>query len=200
MSIQRRTHRTHLAIGDRTTIIDAATVCDDIAGTDARLCRTPQMTGDAGIYQTMYKMRTLARSDINAPIVLQSVREHKGKTPFDTAFKLWEFMQQYDYVADPDEYEFVKAPRHTLSREHDDEYPYRDCDDMTTAYACLLAAAGIESYVKAIAWRLPQYTHIYNWLRVDGVGYFPVDLVMKRDGFGRQRPDIRRDIYLKVTL
>ncbi|MBI2794764.1 MAG: hypothetical protein HYX66_08980 [Ignavibacteria bacterium] len=165
---------------------------------DARLCEITQLPSDGGIYQTLYIMRDLARQDAGNPEILAVVEGVRQKRPLDTAYALWDWMtDRFPYVKDPAEYEAVKAPRHTLSRKYDKTYPWRDCDDLSTLMACLLKAAGLTSYLKALAWRKRAFTHVYNWVQVPQ-GFFPIDCVMKKDGFGREQTPERRSVYLKI--
>lgn len=167
----------------------------------AKLCEENQLPGDRGIYQTMYKMRDLIRRDARDERIIKEARKHIGATDLETVQNIWKFVvKNYPYMRDPEDREFVNAPIHVLSEEYLDEYPYRDCDDLTVLFACLLKAAGIrDQYIKALAWRKHDYTHIYNWVRIPSLGgYLPIDIVMKKDGFGNQKSPERRAIYLKV--
>lgn len=167
----------------------------------ARLCEEVQLPGDRGIYQTMYKMRELIRRDARDERIIKVARELQGKDELETVRNIWKYMvKNFPYLKDPESHEFVNAPVHTLSKEYIDQFPYRDCDDLTTLFACLLKAAGVrDQYVKALAWRKRDYTHIYNLVYIPSLGgYIPIDLVMKRDGFGAEKKPELRSMHLKV--
>ncbi|MBU3720573.1 MAG: transglutaminase family protein [Burkholderiaceae bacterium] len=167
----------------------------------ARLCETAQLQGDRGIYQTLYLMRDLARRDAKDPRVMSIANKLRTDNTEETIYNVWEHMvDNYPYQSDPDDHEFVNAPIHTLSEQFNGQYPYRDCDDLSTAFACLLRAAGIErQYFKAIAWRKNDYTHVYNVVYVPEQDcYCPIDLVMSRNGFGREKTPQIRHICIKV--
>jgi hypothetical protein len=167
----------------------------------ARICETRQLAGDGGIYQTLYMMRDLARRDAKDERVIRLARDLRGSTDEQTVWNIWEHMvDNYPYQSDPDDHEFVAAPIHTLSEAFNDQYPHRDCDDLSTAFACLLKASGAvqEQYFKAIAWRKHDYTHVYNLVRLPTGEFIPIDLVMAKHGFGAEKKPQIRAMHIKI--
>lgn len=167
----------------------------------ARLCETAQLRGDRGIYQTLYIMRDLARRDAKDDSIKEIASSLRRKDNVETVHQCWQYMvDNYPYQSDPDDHEFVNAPIHTLSERFNGQYPHRDCDDLSTAFACLLKAAGIErQFFKAIAWRKNDYTHVYNVVHFSEHDcYCPIDLVMSNNGFGREKTPQIRSIHIKV--
>lgn len=166
-----------------------------------RLCETRQLSGDRGIYQTLYLMRDLARRDSKEADIVDLAKQLRGSKDIDTVHNVWSYMvDKYPYQSDPDDHEFVNAPIHTLSGEYNKQYPYRDCDDLATAFACLLKAAGLSrQYFKAIAWRKNDFTHVYNVVYVPSLSsHIPIDLVMAKNGFGREKQPQIRSVHIKV--
>lgn len=183
-------------LGDDLPKKTCQTVADGV-----RLCEQEQLDGDQGIYQTMYLMRDLARRDARDERIIALARKHQGKTDIETAYNIFMWMvKKFPYKSDPTTSEFVNAPVHTLFETMHDEYPYRDCDDFSAAYASLLKAVGFkEQYFKAIAWRKHDYTHVYNYVYFPSIkGYLPIDLVMKDKGFGAQKLPQIRSMHIKV--
>jgi len=167
----------------------------------ARLCETRQLGGDRGIYQTLYLMRDLARRDSRDARVKTIADKLRGANDSETVYSVWEHMvANYPYQSDPDDHEFVNAPIHTLSEQFNDRYPHRDCDDLATAFASILKAAGIRNqYFKAIAWRKNDYTHVYNVVELTDVNLtIPIDLVMGKNGFGREKMPQIRSIHIRI--
>lgn len=167
----------------------------------ARLCETRQLSGDKGIFQTLYLMRDLARRDSKDAQVVDLAKKLRQSKDIDTVYAVWEYMvDKYPYQSDPDDHEFVNAPIHTLSEAYNSQYPYRDCDDLATAFGCLLRAAGISrQYFKAIAWRKNDFTHVYNVVFVPDIdSYIPIDLVMAKNGFGREKQPQIRSVHIKL--
>jgi len=194
-------------------------------GRTATLVREKLPPGDAGVRRTLHIMRDLARRDAADDRIRSIVRRHRQGTAAgtaraaasdaylqeiaskhrkgssrETAYALWQFMvRNFPYVADPDDIEHVNAPVYTLTKTA--PFPYRDCDDLTCAYAGLLTAAGIPNRFKVIAWRKTrpprQYTHVYNeWYDTGTRRWVPVDIVMQRDGWNNERkPILRSETY-----
>ena len=149
--------------------------------------------GDKGIYETVDYMWNYALRDVNEPLVKQLVSELKGKNKLDTIKNIYDWVwQNVDYKLDPPENEMVTSPIHFVNG----NMRTGDCDCMTTLLVCLLESAGFDSAIKVIAWRVPDYTHVFaevwynnNWLTLDPT--------LKQKGFGQQDKKIQR--FKRVT-
>jgi hypothetical protein len=183
-------------MGDGTVLSEKSIVLRD--GSRGTLVRMSIPSGDAGIRTTLGVMADLAQRDADSAVVHSFLRRcTKGSTTSDATVQcLYETMvRMFPYVSDPTDREFVHAPIHTLAR--NSPYDYRDCDDLSTAFASLLTAAGVPNRFRVISWRKTnpplQYTHVYNeWWSASKKKWFPSDIVMGRDGWKNQRSGIKR--------
>lgn len=189
-------YTTALGDGEATVLSRKTVVLRD--GTQGTLVRMRIPSGDDGIRYTLGIMADLAIRDASSDIVRDFVRRcTKGATTSDATVRcLYDTMvSMYPYVSDPTDREFVHAPIHTLA--YNSPYDYRDCDDLSTAFASILKAAGVPNRFRVINWRKTdpplQYTHVYNeWYSREKRRWFPSDIVMGKDGWKNQRKGIKR--------
>lgn len=155
--------------------------------------------GDAGIAVTVQHMQRLTARDARDPAT-KWIGDQLAQARFARE-AFWYTVRAIPYVTDPGrvvcienqctklpkDAEFLIRPAYTLSR----RIVGGDCDDMSMAVAALLRRQGIKCWFKTIAWRCPEFTHVYVVAEIDG-RMMPLDPVAGDDGFGWERPDIRR--------
>ncbi len=162
-------------------------------------------TGDAAIDAIVAHMARLARRDSQTHYIPELARKLRSADDYTTARTVFYFIADlFTYKGDPQGYEYLVAPVHSLLLGEG------DCDCMTTALAAVLMAAGFEVAFVVIAWdkkRCTSYgcpfTHVYLLVYIREIGWIPLDPVMGREGFAREKaPIIRRKRYLMklVTL
>lgn len=150
--------------------------------------------GDAGIDETVARMIHLARRDSRSTVVKGIAK--KFKRGADTERIRQAFMAVLTLVPyrhDPPNYEMVTAPKYLLGG----AWHGGDCDDQTAALASLLLAMGFRVWIKVIAWRRYEFTHVYLLVDIPSQGIaIPLDTVMGEQGFGREKqPLIRSKEY-----
>lgn len=162
-------------------------------------------TGDEAIDRIVSHMSRLAKRDAQAQEITKLATTLHGTDEFDTIRRVFFFIADlFRYKPDPQGYEYVVAPVHSLLLREG------DCDCMTTALAALLMASGFEIAFVVIAWDKERctsfgcpYTHVYLLVHTQTYGWIPLDPVMQRNGLGREKaPIIRRKRYIVklVTL
>jgi len=87
---------------------------------------------------------------------LRSIAAQLAQTPdpVSSAFALCK--SRIKYTPDPEGIEDIRSPYRTIVLGEGG-----DCDDMATAGACLLKLLGHAPALRAIAWRAPDFTHVY---------------------------------------
>lgn len=137
--------------------------------------------------QTIATMRRLARRDMKDPSVRNIVTSCKRRNDLATVQCIYEWViNNVMYKHDPKRVELVIAPKRVIEEFHDG-----DCDDMATILACLLMSAGFDVAFKTIAWRVPDYTHVYVIVFIPSLnGWIPLDAVLRTQGFGREHGTI----------
>lgn len=156
--------------------------------------------GDAGIEETVRHMIRLARRDATDPAIKKIVKGFDcccDDCAVQDAFRY--VVDNVPYIPDPKEHEFVVAPRYLASG----QWPGGDCDDLSTLLATLLLALPTKRnrkvWMKTIAWRRWEYTHVYVMTELPSIGgkVIPLDPVMGHKGFGAEKqPVIRHKEYL----
>lgn len=157
--------------------------------------------GDAGVDQTVAKMKRLSVRDSKNPEMIRIAKSLKGKTDVETAQNIFKYVvKNWKYVSDPEDSEFVTAPIHIVT--DNTPFEYIDCDDYAALLTALLLASGegFKVRYKVIAWRKHEYTHVYIECYIPSLkAYVPMDAVLKNKGFGNERPKIIRKKYYNVT-
>jgi hypothetical protein len=156
--------------------------------------------GDTGVRRTVNDMLKFVATDVDDKEIKRVAASLKRKTVSETIYATYMWITaNFNYHTDGNN-EFVTSP--WISIRKASPYPYFDCDDMTVLLITLLAANSIESAIKVIAWRETdppnQFTHVYAIAHVPGRGWIPLDLVMKKDGFGNERPRVFRSMIVEV--
>ena len=150
--------------------------------------------GDAGIDETVARMIHLARRDARSAAVKRLAARLKKGTDVDRVRQAFQaVVEMVPYRHDPPNYELVIAPKYLLGG----KWHGGDCDDQTTALASLLLAMGIRTWIKVIAWRRQEFTHVYLLAEIASQGIaIPLDTVMGHSGFGMEKqPLIRSKEY-----
>jgi hypothetical protein len=154
-------------------------------------------TGDKGVDETVSHMRRLALRDSSDRIIRACMQEiRSARQAFDYIVK------HVPYVSDPgrhvqidgwnfkvrDDQEFLVAPKYLLG----EGLTGGDCDDMATALASTLVSLGVRCWFKTIAWRRPEFTHVYCLAEVQPGRIIPLDPVKGPGGFGWEKTPILR--------
>lgn len=93
------------------------------------------------------------------------------------------------YKDDPRGIEWIASARRTVLYGEGG-----DCDDLSVASATVLMMQGIPCFFRAIAYRVPEFTHVYTVARV-GKREIPFDLTLDRVG---QERIFKRNIDLEL--
>ena len=141
--------------------------------------------GIKGIEDTICLMSKFVNDYKNNADIKLIVLSLKGKTKLETAQNIFDYINKnMRYVSDPDNIELVKSAKHTILGNS----KYGDCDDLSTALATLLFAAGIPCVFRTIAWKPGKslaFTHVYCIANIDGAE-IPLDPSMGSKGFNNQ--------------
>jgi len=150
----------------------------------------PLYQGDDGVLQTLAEMEELALRDSRDPEIREQVQRLKGNTPAETVQNIYDFVHTtWKYKSDPEREEHLTAPIHLL-RNCNRMLGCRhiDCDDFSMLLAAMLIAAGFDEVLfRVLAWRLPQFTHVYVIVRLPNVGFVPLDAVMREKGLFNEK-------------
>jgi hypothetical protein len=134
--------------------------------------------GKAGTHATIYQMQRLAYQDRTEPAVLSLADQYPTPTSIDDFFRaVWRV------VPDPDDCEYIRAPKHQAEFYFANGYLEGDCDDASTLSACLLSAVGWPAVITAI--RRPgdaDFSHVFtsameNGVRVDIDPIVPAQMI-----------------------
>src|SRR5215831_1690365 len=114
--------------------------------------------GKAGTRATLHQMAELVRRDSQEPAVQQLAEQYPSPILIDQFFRL-----TWAVVPDPDEYEFVRAPKLQAEIYLESGTLEGDCDDASTLSACLLRALRWPCVITAI--RRPgeaDFSHVFT--------------------------------------
>lgn len=139
--------------------------------------------GEIGIWQTLFAMKRLAvnssQNDEFCAWAASLLNPSLGTNVID---QYTNFVKNaMTYVADPDEYEFVKDPV-LLMNEYKGNYTMTgDCDDHVVLLSALFTCRGVNNAMIALA--LTQlgddYNHVVNGIPLADGSYFILDCSMK---------------------
>lgn len=127
-------------------------------------------------------MRDLVMKYVADPDILDlSNRLTTINNPAKTLARDFAFLKaRIAYVPDPPGIEYIASPRRTIVYGEPG-----DCDDMSVAAGALLRSQGFPVAFRAIAYRVPEFTHVYTMVRISGK-WIPFDLTLNQ--LGIQRP------------
>jgi hypothetical protein len=103
-------------------------------------------------------MAELARQDCREPLIQRLAQTYPSPLFIDQAFRL-----SWVVVPDPDEYEFVRAPKLQAEQYFDSGVFQGDCDDAATLASCMLCALDWRNWLIAI--RRPReedFSHVFT--------------------------------------
>lgn len=149
-------------------------------------------SADEIVEQTLAKMKELAIRDSSHPMITKIAEDIKCCCEYKMAKKAFNIIVSLiQYVPDPKDEEYVRAPIHCLKEQQG------DCDDMSTLFASIMKALNISVMFKAIAWRRYEFTHVYCLFYCSKIQKWIVaDPVIKV--FGKEKAGIIREKLLKV--
>ena len=155
-------------------------------GTAATLTVNPLPPGDEGVVKTLSFMIEFALEARGDAKIQQLSKELRGADDIDTITRMFRYVvRTFPYVRDPNDSEFLTHPKHLIRKRS--PYTYLDCDDLSMLLASLLLAGGFRVGYRVIAWRRPEYTHVFPVVFVNNQ-WRPLDPVMKEAGLFNQRP------------
>lgn len=138
--------------------------------------------GDAGVFRALAIMRELCRKYYRNPAIQAIARRFRGRTQRETIARVFaHVLATMRYAPDPPNTELIVSPKHTILGPWD----VGDCDDLTLKLGTLLAALGFPVSWKVIAWRKPDYTHVYA-LVFSGRRWLPLDPTAGKTGLFRE--------------
>ncbi len=156
----------------------------------------PLLLGDDGVLQTVIEMRKLARAHVNDPAVQSAIRSVRRATDWESARAAFDLVvRKIPYQADPPGAEQVASARLTLGG----EMPFGDCDDQSVALATLCLGLHLPVWLRTLSWRVKEFTHVHCIVELPSLDVaIPCDTVMGAEGFGNQRPELRREEFYPV--
>lgn len=145
--------------------------------------------GDYGVPAVTNKMWQLVNRDAKDKKVIEVAKSLETEDKLKTIRNVFNYVaDNFDYKSDPPNVEHFTAPKYFLNGEYS---KHLDCDDMVGILAVLLTVLKIPVRFKAIAWRLPQFTHIIAEAHCCGKWY-ELDAVQGRAGFNNSIPKSKR--------
>jgi transglutaminase-like putative cysteine protease len=126
----------------------------------------PQANGEAGVRQTLAKMRALTIASKLDPAIrdqaaLATSACDKGNKACLCASILNWTNRKIRYVADPQGVELLHDPRLMARALAVGNLVYGDCDDMSVYIASLLASIGIPTTFRAVGYDGKPLSHVY---------------------------------------
>jgi len=169
-------------------------------GTDPYLGKPevlPLSAGDAGVFETLNRMRGLVHAATDYPEVkaaaVRGLARCPTRNPACQASALFQFAKdRFRYVPDTLGVEEVTAPWIHSRRILDRGATYGDCDDYAVTLAAWLQSVGIPSRFTVVA--SPKHGGVYDHVRTDaGVlgRWAPMEATLTRRKFGESVPAIR---------
>lgn len=160
--------------------------------------------GDAAVHKTLREMMCrLARRDAADPRIqalAKSLRRGTERATTEAIFR--HVVNNIRYANDPENVEYVAAPIYTLGLAKPALHR-GDCDDMVTALAALLGAAGIRCRMRVIAWKpgINAYTHVNAVAVLADGARIPLDPVMGHAGWNNHKTaGVRREYEYECVM
>lgn len=160
--------------------------------------------GDSAVYKTLREMMCrLARRDAADNRIKSLVASLRRRTETETVKAIfYHVVKTIRYVSDPENIEYVAAPIYTLGLAKPALYR-GDCDDMVTALAALLGAAGIRCKMRVIDWKpgVNAYTHVDAVAILSDGTEIPLDPVMGYGGwYNHKTAGVRRQFFYECIM
>lgn len=159
-------------------------------------------SGDGAVRTTVSEMCRLAQRDSVYPemaVLAERIRRRgRGDHRRIVREAFRHVVRTVPYRSDPPGIEEVTAPKYSLRLQAPAgevrKYwkPGGDCDDQATALVSLLGALGYDCWIKVIAWRVREYTHVFVTVRLPDGSKMPLDAVVGMRGFAWEKPGVIR--------
>lgn len=119
------------------------------------------------------EMLRLVPSGMNDPTVRNIANRLRRGSDMETLGRDFEYLQsRIPYKKDPPTVERIYSAKYTVGRGYGE-----DCDGMSVAIATVLTLQNIPWFFRAIAWRKPEFSHVYTVAVVNGK-QIPFDLTL----------------------
>jgi hypothetical protein len=126
------------------------------------------------VLRAMQEMTAKGIEDSNVKTIAKKLQ---GKTDLDTLRNDWTYLKRrVRYTPDPPDKERITSARFTIGHGVPE-----DCDGLSVAAASLFALQDIPADFAAIAWRKPEFSHVYVTARVNNKAV-PFDLTLPNLG------------------
>jgi Transglutaminase-like superfamily len=157
-----------------------------IAFPPAAYSRTPLLSGDAGVSQTIDQMRALVDAALRDPTVLRLAKDIiRGVPAFDDyseAQALYNWVRQnIRFTKDPVNKETLYPPADLL------QIRSGDCDDISMLLGTLLMAVGYPARLMTVAAGGDEFSHVYVEGQINGQ-WIPMDPARSDSQFGVAPP------------
>jgi len=114
--------------------------------------------GMAGTRQTLYEMARVARQDSQEPSIQALAQSYPSPIFIEQFFRL-----VWVVVPDPDEFEFIRAPKLQAEQFFQAGILEGDCDDASTLASCILKCLRWPNVMTAIRRRgEPEFSHVFT--------------------------------------
>lgn len=152
--------------------------------------RTPLLSGDAGVAQTIHQMRQLVDESLRDPSILRLAKDIvRGVPAFDDyseARALYDWVRSnIRFTKDPVNKETLYPPSELL------QIRSGDCDDISMLLGTLLLAVGYPARLMTVAANGDEFSHVYVEGQINGE-WVPMDPARSDSQFGVAPPAYTR--------
>jgi transglutaminase-like putative cysteine protease len=151
-------------------------------------------TGDAAIYRTVDKMKSIIVESSKNPYVREWAKNIMGRIEVNNkkaeASAIFNFVRDnVRYTKDPLGFEYLQTPTYLLEdirlyQAGQGDRPVGDCDDMTLLSLSLLKSIGFQVAIKVVSFsESKKFAHVYGLVQI-GYDWVPFDCVRPDQDMG----------------
>lgn len=165
--------------------------------------RTPLLSGDAGVEQTINQMRAEVNEALADPVVIRQARDIVSSVPafddFSEARALYDWVhQRVRFTKDPLNKETLMKPGDLVRWIQQDGAGAGDCDDISMLLGTLLMAVGYPARLMTVAAGGDEFSHVYVEGQINGQ-WVPMDPARSDSQFGVAPPVTSREKWWSLA-